>query len=114
MAAVSAPARHVLTLLALLPLMLVHLWLAAEVAPLELWALLGAPAQSFAFLQLQLSALPRLSMALLTGAALGLSGSLLQQITQNRLVSPMTIGASSGAWLGLVLATLLLPAFAAE
>lgn len=114
MAAVSAPARHVLTLLALLPLMLVHLWLAAEVAPLELWALLGAPAQSFAFLQLQLSALPRLSIALLTGAALGLSGSLLQQITQNRLVSPMTIGASSGAWLGLVLATLLLPTFAAE
>ena len=41
----------------------------------------------------------------LTGAALGLSGSLLQQITQNRLVSPMTIGASSGAWLGLVLDT---------
>ena len=40
--------------------------------------------------------------------------SLLQQITQNRLVSPMTIGASSGAWLGLVLATLLMPAFAAN
>ncbi|MFN3768786.1 MAG: Fe(3+)-hydroxamate ABC transporter permease FhuB [Ectopseudomonas guguanensis] len=114
MAAVSAPSRHVLTLLALLPLALLHLWLAADLDPFELWAMLGAAEQSFERLQLQLSALPRLSMALLVGAALGLSGSLLQQITQNRLVSPMTIGASSGAWLGLVLATLLVPAFAAS
>lgn len=114
MTAVSAPSRHLLTLLALLPLALLHLWLAADLDPLELWAMLDSAEHGFAFLQLQLSALPRLSMALLTGAALGLSGSLLQQITQNRLVSPMTIGASSGAWLGLVLATLLVPAFAAN
>ncbi|RRV26371.1 Fe(3+)-hydroxamate ABC transporter permease FhuB [Pseudomonas sp. o96-267] len=114
MAAVSAPSRHLLTLLALLPLALLHLWLAADLAPFELWAMLASAEHSFEFLQLQLSALPRLSMALLTGAALGLSGSLLQQITQNRLVSPMTIGASSGAWLGLVLATLLVPTFASD
>lgn len=114
MAAVSAPSRHLLTLLALLPLALLHLWLAADLAPFELWAMLASAEHSFEYLQLQLSALPRLSMALLTGAALGLSGSLLQQITQNRLVSPMTIGASSGAWLGLVLATLLVPTFAAD
>ncbi|WP_417705668.1 Fe(3+)-hydroxamate ABC transporter permease FhuB [Pseudomonas sp.] len=114
MTAVSAPSRHLLTLLALLPLALLHLWLAADLDPFELWAMLDSAEHGFAFLQLQLSALPRLSMALLTGAALGLSGSLLQQITQNRLVSPMTIGASSGAWLGLVLATLLVPAFAAN
>ncbi|WP_457977957.1 Fe(3+)-hydroxamate ABC transporter permease FhuB [Ectopseudomonas composti] len=114
MTAVSAPSRHLLTLLALLPLALLHLWLAADLDPLELRAMFDSAEHSFAFLQLQLSALPRLSMALLTGAALGLSGSLLQQITQNRMVSPMTIGASSGAWLGLVLATLLVPAFAAS
>nr|WP_017675482.1 Fe(3+)-hydroxamate ABC transporter permease FhuB [Pseudomonas chengduensis] len=114
MAAVSAPSRHLLTLLALLPLALLHLWLAADLDPFELWAMLASAEHSFEFLQLQLSALPRLSMALLTGAALGLSGSLLQQITQNRLVSPMTIGASSGAWLGLVLATLLVPTFASS
>ncbi|WP_374416761.1 Fe(3+)-hydroxamate ABC transporter permease FhuB [Ectopseudomonas oleovorans] len=114
MAAVPAPSRQLLTLLALLPLALLHLWLAADLDPFELWAMLASAENSFEFLQLQLSALPRLSMALLTGAALGLSGSLLQQITQNRLVSPMTIGASSGAWLGLVLATLLVPTFAAS
>ena len=114
MAAVSAPSRHLLTLLGLLALALLHLWLAADLDPFELWAMLASAEHSFELLQLQLSALPRLSMALLTGAALGLSGSLLQQITQNRLVSPMTIGASSGAWLGLVLATLLVPTFAAS
>lgn len=114
MAAVSAPSRQLLTLLALLPLALLHLWLAADLDPFELWVMLASAEHSFEFLQLQLSALPRLSMALLTGVALGLSGSLLQQITQNRLVSPMTIGASSGAWLGLVLATLLVPTFAAS
>ena len=114
MTAVTALSRHILTLSLLLPLALLHLWLAADLSPLELWAMLGAAGESFESLQLQLSALPRLSMALLVGAALGLSGSLLQQITQNRLVSPMTIGASSGAWLGLVLATLLVPAFAAS
>ena len=114
MAAVSAPSRHLLTLLGLLALALLHLWLAADLDPFELWAMLASAEHSFELLQLQLSALPRLSMALLTGAALGLSGSLLQQITQNRLVSPMTIGASSGAWLGLVLATLLVPTFAAN
>ena len=114
MTAVSAPSRHLLTLLGLLALALLHLWLAADLGPLELWTMLASAEHSFEFLQLQLSALPRLSMALLTGAALGLSGSLLQQITQNRLVSPMTIGASSGAWLGLVLATLLVPTFAAS
>ncbi|MDP9942018.1 Fe(3+)-hydroxamate ABC transporter permease FhuB [Ectopseudomonas alcaliphila] len=114
MAAVSAPSRHLLTLLGLLALALLHLWLAADLDPFELWAMLASAEHSFELLQLQLSALPRLSMALLTGAALGLSGSLLQQITQNRLVSPMTIGASSGAWLGLVLSTLLVPTFAAS
>lgn len=70
--------------------------------------------ESFASLQFQLSSLPRLVMALLVGAALGLAGSLLQQLTNNRLVSPMTLGASSGAWLGLLLATLFWPLLAAQ
>ena len=63
MAAVSAPSRHLLTLLALLPLALLHLWLAADLAPFELWTMLASAEHSFEFLQLQLSALPRLSMA---------------------------------------------------
>lgn len=45
--------------------------------------------------------LPRVAVGLMTGAALGLSGTLLQQITGNPLASPMTLGAASGAWLGM-------------
>ncbi|MCX7206828.1 MAG: Fe(3+)-hydroxamate ABC transporter permease FhuB [Proteobacteria bacterium] len=57
---------------------------------------------------------PRLILALVLGAALAVSGSLLQQLTQNVLVSPMTIGASSGAWLAVVLASILMPALLAD
>lgn len=48
------------------------------------------------------SQLPRLAMAILVGAMLGLVGSLMQQLTQNNLTSPLTLGSSSGAWLALV------------
>lgn len=51
------------------------------------------------FLQSQL---PRLCITLLVGAMLGLTGSLMQQLTQNHLTSPLTLGTSSGAWLALV------------
>lgn len=47
--------------------------------------------------------LPRLAMAIIAGATLGLVGSLMQQLTQNNLTSPLTLGTSSGAWLGLVI-----------
>lgn len=48
------------------------------------------------FVQAQL---PRLCITLLVGAMLGLTGSLMQQLTQNNLTSPLTLGTSSGAWL---------------
>lgn len=106
--------RYGLTLGLLLVLMVVHLQLSTALPLAQQWAVLGGAVQNdFDALQFNLSALPRLVMALLVGAALGLSGSVLQQLTQNRLVSPMTIGASSGAWLGLVCATLLVPTVAA-
>lgn len=57
---------------------------------------------------------PRTAMAALVGMGLGVAGSLLQQVTRNRLVSPMTIGASSGAWLALVCGSVVAPAFAAS
>lgn len=57
--------------------------------------------------------LPRLLMAIMTGAVLGLVGSLLQQLTQNHLVSPLTLGTSAGAWLALMCATVWLPTLSA-
>lgn len=55
------------------------------------------------------SDLPRLTTALLAGAALGLSGTLLQQVLRNPLASPTTLGLSAGANLSLSLATLYAP-----
>ncbi|TDR82854.1 Fe(3+)-hydroxamate ABC transporter permease FhuB [Paludibacterium purpuratum] len=46
--------------------------------------------------------LPRLAMALVVGATLGLSGCLLQQLSGNVLLSPMTLGSASGAWLAMI------------
>lgn len=47
--------------------------------------------------------LPRLAMTLLIGGIFGVIGSLMQQLTQNNLTSPLTLGTSSGAWLALVI-----------
>ncbi len=60
---------------------------------------LGGEFRDVFFLQSQL---PRLCITLLVGAMLGLTGSLMQQLTQNHLTSPLTLGTSSGAWLALV------------
>lgn len=107
--------RYLLTLMVLLTTIVLY---PSLTTPLTLQQqgllLLEYSSLNFDSIQFQLSVLPRLMMALLVGAALGLSGSVLQQLTQNRLVSPMTLGTSSGAWLGLICATSLSPAFAAE
>jgi len=74
-------------------------------------AALGAPAGGFdpARMLLLYSDLPRLTTALVAGAALGLSGTLLQQVLRNPLASPTTLGLSAGANLALALATLYAP-----
>lgn len=50
--------------------------------------------------------LPRIVMSLLTGAGLGLAGLLFQQVLQNPLAEPSTLGVANGAQLGMTLATL--------
>ncbi|MDV6252153.1 Fe(3+)-hydroxamate ABC transporter permease FhuB [Vibrio sp. EA2] len=68
------------------------------------WGLLTQPQLSSEFRDVFFlqSQLPRLCITLLVGAMLGLTGSLMQQLTQNNLTSPLTLGTSSGAWLALV------------
>ena len=48
--------------------------------------------------------LPRVLLAMLTGAGLAIAGSVLQMITRNPLADPYLFGVSSGASLGAVLA----------
>ncbi|MEL3921532.1 Fe(3+)-hydroxamate ABC transporter permease FhuB [Aeromonas enteropelogenes] len=53
--------------------------------------------------------LPRLAVTLLAGSALGLAGTLMQQVLRNPLASPTTLGVASGAQLALMMVTLFAP-----
>lgn len=110
---VPVPLRYLLALTAIACFAPLHLNLAmTHWAPAQ-WSISPPAAGSFDALEFSLSVLPRLAMALLVGAALGLSGSVIQQLTQNRLASPMTLGAAAGAWLGLTATALFAPALTA-
>lgn len=65
-----------------------------------------APAQML----LHYTVLPRIVVAALAGAALGLSGTILQHMLRNPLAEPATLGISSGAYLAVASATLFFPA----
>ena len=58
------------------------------------------------------ASLPRLVVALLCGAALGLAGVLFQHVLRNPLASPTTLGVEAGAQLALTVATIWGSAFA--
>ncbi|QLG87582.1 Fe(3+)-hydroxamate ABC transporter permease FhuB [Chitinibacter bivalviorum] len=81
--------------------------------PLELaaqWRAIGSDDLGMDSIVFKYAHLPRTVLAIFLGVAMALSGSLLQQLTQNPLASPMTLGASAGAWCAIVLGGLLLPA----
>jgi iron complex transport system permease protein len=52
---------------------------------------------------------PRTIAVVITGAALSISGTIMQMIVRNRFVEPMTAGTGQGAALGILLVTLLMP-----
>lgn len=53
--------------------------------------------------------LPRMVVAILAGAALGLAGCVMQRVLRNSLAEPTTLGSAAGAQLALVMATLFEP-----
>ncbi len=57
--------------------------------------------RGYIFLQVRL---PRIVLCMLTGISLGLSGCIMQNLLRNPLVSPFTLGVSSGASFGAALA----------
>lgn len=89
------------------------LWLlaASRQLPLADWPALPFHAEAMSLQQILLGygLMPRGVVALLAGAALGLSGALLQAVLRNPLADPTTLGISAGAQLALVLATILAP-----
>ncbi len=82
----------------LITLNLVHLFSAAPSSPT------GFQQQMLLFTQ---SSLPRIVIALIAGAGLGLAGWLCQLALKNPLAEPATLGISSGAQLGVAVAALL-------
>ncbi|WP_276723744.1 Fe(3+)-hydroxamate ABC transporter permease FhuB [Pantoea septica] len=96
-----------LSLLFLLALLLSIINLRAAL-PSAQWtqALLSPDLNNIDQMLFHYSLLPRLGLALLVGAGLGLAGLLFQQALRNPLAEPTTLGVSSGAQLGITVATL--------
>ncbi|MGB2079499.1 MAG: Fe(3+)-hydroxamate ABC transporter permease FhuB, partial [Vibrio sp.] len=86
------------------PLSLSHQW----------QLIIGKEAIDFDEFNFAFGLLPRLVMAILVGSMLGLVGSLMQQLTQNNLTSPLTLGTSSGAWLALIVLNVVWPDLAGD
>lgn len=79
--------------------------------PLGAWPGLPFDAASMSMDQIifAFSLLPRVAVAILAGAMLGLSGALFQQLLRNPIADPSTLGISAGAQLAIVIATLFFP-----
>lgn len=93
----------------------VHLQLDTTLSWAQQWQLItGSSPEAFAEFQFTYASLPRAILAIAVGASLALCGSLLQQMTQNHLASPITLGLSSGAWLALIATSLWWPALMVE
>jgi ABC-type Fe3+-siderophore transport system permease subunit len=96
-----------LSLLFLLALSLTLVNLHQALPQAEWWQALWSPAvNSLPQMVFHHSLLPRIVLALLVGSGLGLAGLLFQQILRNPLAEPTTLGVSSGAQLGITVATL--------
>lgn len=97
-------------LLALLSAVVASLQIGSDLSlSRQLAIVTGTQAEEFADIMFSYAQLPRLVMALMVGAMLGLVGSLMQQLTQNALTSPLTLGTSSGAWLALIIVNVWFP-----
>ncbi|MEN2976485.1 Fe(3+)-hydroxamate ABC transporter permease FhuB (plasmid) [Tistrella bauzanensis] len=109
--------RHpawLVTALALPALALALMRLNGHVPP-ALWsqAILSPDIADIRQLLVHYSVLPRIAVAVLCGAALGLAGAVFQQVLRNPIASPMTLGVAAGARMALTVATLWAPALIA-
>lgn len=87
-------------------------WAAVTQLPFDLWPTLPFRADDMSLDQILIAygLMPRGIIALVAGAALGLSGAILQTVLRNPVGDPTTLGISAGAQLALVMATIFYPA----
>lgn len=76
---------------------------AADIAPADVWAaVVSFDATSTEHLIIRTLRLPRALVATLVGAALGVSGAIMQGVTRNPMADPGILGIETGAALGVV------------
>ncbi|MCG7201182.1 Fe(3+)-hydroxamate ABC transporter permease FhuB [Marinobacter pelagius] len=103
-----------------LPVAAALLWLSAIIASALPWLEQLDPAtllsafwtfepEIYASVLAHFSWAPRVAMAVLVGAALGLAGAVTQQILGNPLASPTTLGVAAGSQFGVTVASLFFP-----
>lgn len=103
-----------------LPLTIVLLWLVALTATTLPWAGTLSPTELlrafrtwdpdvYVSVLAHYSWAPRVAMAILTGAAFGIAGTVTQQLLGNPLASPTTLGVTAGCQFGITLASLFFP-----
>ncbi|MEX1226888.1 MAG: Fe(3+)-hydroxamate ABC transporter permease FhuB [Marinobacter sp.] len=104
-----------------LPAAVLLLWLLAVTATVAPWlgslsvggllhALWAPDLSVFPQVMVHYSWAPRVAIAILIGAGLGLAGAVLQQVLRNPLAEPSTLGVAAGSQLALGIATLYAPA----
>lgn len=81
--------------------------------PGEVLRALVAPGEDLTSAVVRHVRLPRLGIALVCGAGLGLAGALMQTATRNPFASPATLGVNAGAYLAMVVVGVLAPAILA-
>jgi iron complex transport system permease protein len=80
---------------------------AMSISPSDIWKAISGGEESVPVLVVRTLRLPRVALAALVGAGLGMSGAALQGTMRNPLAEPYLLGVSGGAAVGAVLATTL-------
>jgi iron complex transport system permease protein len=100
--------RWIALVLALLVASLVAISIGAmSITPSDIWKAISGGPESVPVLVVRTLRLPRVALATLVGAGLGMSGAALQGTMRNPLAEPYLLGVSGGAAVGAVIATML-------
>jgi iron complex transport system permease protein len=98
--------RWALLVVALLAAVLLAICIGTISVPMgEVWRALGGASDTMPAMIVRTLRLPRVTLAVLVGAGLGMSGAALQGTMRNPLAEPYLLGVSGGAAVGAVLAT---------
>ncbi|MBE9125217.1 MULTISPECIES: Fe(3+)-hydroxamate ABC transporter permease FhuB [unclassified Coleofasciculus] len=103
--------------IALLLLILLAIHITQGQAELDITTVVTAivsPDNSIAHNLVRYVRLPRATIGIIAGAALGMAGVLLQTVTRNPLASPATLGINAGAYLAVTAAAIATPALLAQ